>query len=87
MNSKDRRRLSEKAHLPLDKPFDRLTVLSSVEASKGCVTLISRHCGVLLGTPGSSGFVRAPLGLPTLRAGPQFRPAAKPAGWTFSISL
>jgi hypothetical protein len=76
-------KLSENAHLP----FDRLTVLSkvegltalsdvegsmlsNVEASKGCVTLIPRHCGVLLCTPHSSGF----------------RPAAKPAGWTFSIS-
>jgi hypothetical protein len=46
-------------------------MLSKVEASKGCVTLIPRHCGVLLCTPHSSGF----------------RPAAKPAGWTFSISL
>jgi hypothetical protein len=57
-------RLSENVHLPSDKlmalskaegpfdrPFDRLTVLSKVEASKGRVTLITRHCGVLLCTP------------------------------------
>ena len=46
-----RLRLSENAHLPFDKPFDKLTVLSKleglmalskVEASKGCVTLIPR---------------------------------------------
>jgi len=44
-------RLSENAHLPFDKlmavsraegPFGRLTVLSKVEASKDCVTLIPR---------------------------------------------
>jgi hypothetical protein len=49
----------------VEGPFDRLTVLSKVEglmalskveASKGCVTLIPRHCGVLLRTPHSSGF-------------------------------
>jgi hypothetical protein len=31
-------------------------MLSNVEASKGCVTLIPRHCGVLLCTPHFSGF-------------------------------
>jgi hypothetical protein len=49
-------RLSENAHLPFDRlmalskskgPFGTLTALSKVEASKGCVTLIPRHCGVL----------------------------------------
>jgi hypothetical protein len=67
MNDKVALRLSENAHLP----FDKLGALSKVEASKGGVTLIPRHCGVLRCTPHSSGF----------------RPAAKPAGWTFSISL
>jgi hypothetical protein len=97
-------RLSEYAHLPFDKPFDRLTVLSKVEglmvlskveglryphpsSLRGVGPPGRRLCGVLLCTPHSSGFVRASLGLPTLRAGPQFRPAAKLAGWTFSISL
>jgi hypothetical protein len=69
-----------KAEGPFGRPFDRLTVLSKVEgltalskveASKGCVTLIPRHCGVLPWTPHSSGF----------------RPAAELAGWTFSVSL
>jgi hypothetical protein len=61
-------RLSENAHLPLDK----LMALSRAEG---------------LRYPHPSGFVRASLGLPTLRAGPRFRPAAKAAGWTFSSSL
>ena len=34
-----------------------------------CVILIPRHCGVLVCTPYSSGFVRAALGLPPLRCG------------------
>ena len=42
------------------------------------------HCDVLLCTPRSSGFVRASLVLPTLRAGPRFR---KPCIWSFSIGL
>ena len=66
------KRLSENVHLPFDKPFDKLMALSKVKG---------------LHYPHSSGFVRATLGLPTLRAGPRFRPAAKTAGWTFSTSL
>ena len=34
-----------------------------------CVTLIPRHCGVLICTPHSSGFVRAALGLPPILGG------------------
>jgi hypothetical protein len=112
MNSTDRMRLSENAHLP----FGRLTALSQVEglrypsppallnsryASRRSRFNRASHCGVLLCTPHSSGFVRASLGLPTLRAGPRFRklPSRKrdlrQSGisqsstciWTFSISL
>jgi hypothetical protein len=68
-------RLMEDAHLP----FDKLTALSKVEglryphpsSLRGVGPPGRRHCGVLLCTPHYSGF----------------RPAAKPAGWTFSISL
>jgi hypothetical protein len=66
-------------------PFRITLLLRGCRKTPICgVTFISRHCGVLLCTPHSSGFVRASLGLPTLRAGPQFR---KPCIWTFSISL
>jgi hypothetical protein len=71
-------RLSENVHLP----FGRLTALSKVEGLRYPPPSSLR--GVLLCTPHSSGFVRASLGLPTLRAGPQFR---KPCIWTFSVSL
>ena len=49
-----------------------------------CVGLILRHCDESLSTSHSSGFVRASLGLPTLRAWPQFRP---PCIWSFFRTL
>jgi hypothetical protein len=35
-------KLLENARRPFDKPFERLTLLSRVEASKDCVTLVPR---------------------------------------------
>jgi hypothetical protein len=52
-----------------DKPFDRLTVLGKVEG----LTTLSQVEGQITMTK----IVRATLGLPTLRAGPQF-PNPKP---------
>ncbi|MGD2126648.1 MAG: hypothetical protein PVG99_11245, partial [Desulfobacteraceae bacterium] len=65
-------RLPENAHLQLG----RLAALSKVaglcyphpSSLRGVGPPGRRHCGVLLCTPHSSGFVRASLGLPTLRA-------------------
>ncbi|MGD9322259.1 MAG: hypothetical protein PVH99_19955, partial [Desulfobacteraceae bacterium] len=70
---------SRRAALPLSP-----ALLNSRYARRRSRFNRASHCGVLLCTPHSSGFVRASLGLPTLRAGPRFR---KPCIWRFSISL